>query len=1706
MTQSYRRSAHTFALAAIIFALVWALLPAASPATGQETSEQSDARQASPADLRQETAQTVPVVGVNEFIPGESESGLWIVELVGDALPSHAADNPGLFPSQADNGRLDAQSEPARAYREQLRDAQAQVLQQAAQEIGRAPEVVFTYTAALNGFAIRVDQNEAREIAKLDSVKRVQPDFVRELQTDAGPEFINAVQYDTSSDTPIVQPTIGTLGEGTVAGIIDSGISYENPSFAATVPIEDGGDGYTHTWEEDYFGVCSPDADAEDNLNPPDDICNDKLIGAWNFVPDAEYGARDDDGHGSHTASTTAGNQVLATVSSGEVTRDVTISGVAPRAHIISYNVCGAAFGGGCGSSAITAAIDQAITDGVVDSINYSIGSSSPGSPWNDPDALGFLNARAAGIFVATSAGNDGPGRSTVGSPSGTPWVTTVAASQHNRSYLQDIIVEGGNTYTGKGFTPALETPAEVVYAGNDDLNNPLCLADGFPDDTDFSGQIVICDRGESGRVEKSEIVADLGAVGYVLVNDPGNAASLNSDAFAVPGVHLSNSDGEALQAAVAAGPVTATITETQRVVNDDFADLQASFSSRGENRSVDYLSPDVTAPGVDIIAAKGVATPDNDGSPVEWGFLSGTSMSSPHTAGAGTLLGAAHAEWSPAEVQSALMLTARYEGLVKEDAQTPADPYDYGAGYIDVALADATGLIMDETEEDYLAANPDEDGDPTAVNHASLSNQDCLDSCAWTRTFTPVADASYTITTESDDGLTLTVDQGSVAATVGTDFNLSVTADVGTSPFGEPLFGRVILTPDDPSVSTAHLTVAVIPSAGVVPEEIVIDTRRDAGSVTEEGLRTLAADPLGIQVTGLNGGTEEDFALPVDPTNGDPFDGPEGTVFTTVEVTAETTRLIAEITASESPDLDLFVGAGDTPSGDTLLCVSASGTALEFCELNDPEPGTYWILIQNWDDSSDGAVDAFTLSTALVGGDQGNMTVIPSDPSPALNTPYDLTVAYDLEMEPGRSYFGSIILSSGDTQIGEIPVTVNRFADDVVKTANRERIRPNQTVSYQIEVKGNVGDSDIVYRITDEIPEELTLVPGSVLVDGEPSEEVTVDGDTIIWTPTQPTLEGADGDYVITTSATDEVCAGKAPVPLPDSFLQAGLEGDEIAFSAFPGLDTPFYEEVGSPIIFTDNGHMQVGPVDPIFVYDSMALPDPLITDGLLAMLLQDMEIVFDPGTSRGVKLASFTDGSAWLAEFAGLQLVSEPEERYSFELIGATSVVDAPGEFEYELHFFSVDDVSGPLTIGTQNQDATTANTLVNNSSAEGVIEDGTAVCFDYVGATADPIVLTFDATLNPGARGAITNTAASINTADPYSKIETTSVDVFGPGTGSGTPPPPPGGGTPPPPPGGGTPPPDDGTPGDPDTGPDLTPGTVTRLEGATRIETAVAISQDLFPEDDSADAVMLARADIPFDALSGTPLAKTQNGPVLLTTSEDLHPAALAEIDRVLADGGEIVLLGGTAALSQEVEDALAANYAVTRLAGPSRVETALDVAEFIGDPEAIMVATSENFPDALASGAAAAKEAGVVLLTQEADVHPAVQAYLDDHSETQTYAIGGPAAGAFSDATPLVGTGREDTSVLVAETFFDDPDMIGLARGDEFADALTGGAHAALTGGPVLLTPPDLLHPTVQDYTCAEAQVAGFIFGGSEAISDAVADAFLGAVTGEACPA
>jgi hypothetical protein len=286
-------------------------------------------------------------------------------------------------------------------------------------------------------------------------------------------------------------------------------------------------------------------------------------------------------------------------------------------------------------------------------------------------------------------------------------------------------------------------------------------------------------------------------------------------------------------------------------------------------------------------------------------------------------------------------------------------------------------------------------------------------------------------------------------------------------------------------------------------------------------------------------------------------------------------------------------------------------------------------------------------------------------------------------------------------------------------------------------------------------------------------------------------------------------------------------------------------------------------------------------------------------------------------------------------------------------------------------------------------------------------------------------------------------------------------------------------------------------LTRVAGADRVATSIAAAQAAFPAAGSAQAVVLARADAFPDALSGVPLAAQLHGPLLLTPSSGLTLPVDAEIQRVLATGSTVYVLGGPAALSPAIDAQLRGlGYQVTRVWGSSRFDTAVAIARLLGNPSVVFEADGTNFPDALSAGPAAAITHGAVLLTFGKQSAGPTDAYLAAHPGDIRYAVGGPAAASDPAARPIVGADRYATSTLVAQQFFNAPSAVGVASGMSFPDALSGGPVAALAGGPIVLVPAaGALPTTTQHYLggIASSVLTGWLFGGTAAVTTAIAD-------------
>ncbi len=753
----------------------------------------------------------------------------YIIQLDAPALANFSGNS--LFSAIPRKGqRLDVDTIEAQSYLAHLKNEQDQTLDAISNALGRNVEAVLSFQTAYNGMAVYLAPHELLTVNSTSGIRRIIPDRDYFLTTDAGPTLIGAnnvwgvdgIDNDLIFAGGFEAVVPGNFGAGVVIGTLDSGANFDHPSFA-----EVGGDGYVHTnplGAGNYLGVCD-----SNNIDQYIDTytCNSKLIGGYDFlaglVPGDGVdiaGPEDENGHGSHTASTSGGNMLDDAEILGIT--GIQVSGVAPHANHVIFDVCynNAQGRGACPGASSIASVDQAIADGVVDVINFSI--SGGNSPWNDPVSQAFLNATASGIFVAVSAGNSGPGPGTLGHVE--PWTASSGASTHNRRFSNSLTASGPGAVPkdlvgalaiqGSGPVLVTDMTGTMEYSGNVDAGNVEGCA-AFPANA-FDGLIAVISRGGCGFADKVNNATTAGATGVIVHNNvPGDPIVMGAlEATTIPSVMVTMSVGMSLDAYIDANPgmAMATVDAGTSINLNGQPDSMAGFSSRGPS-PFEYNKPDVTAPGVSILAA----VDDDDvgtGTAAEYGLLQGTSMSSPHTAGSAALLKGINPGWSVPEIKSALMMTAVTDGVTKEDGLTPADPFDRGAGRVRVDIAAQAGLVMDETALNFFAADPANGGDPKTLNVPSITDYACYENCSFQRGFRSVADEPVTYNA-SVEGIPGTVTPSTFTVNPGQFAILTIDLDSTGVNANEYAFGNVLIEPEVSFSTFSASPAAAIPDDG---------------------------------------------------------------------------------------------------------------------------------------------------------------------------------------------------------------------------------------------------------------------------------------------------------------------------------------------------------------------------------------------------------------------------------------------------------------------------------------------------------------------------------------------------------------------------------------------------------------------------------------------------------------------------------------------------------------------------------------------------------------------------------------------------------------------------------------------------------------------------------------------------------------------------
>ncbi|XP_021850451.1 subtilisin-like protease SBT4.4 isoform X1 [Spinacia oleracea] len=628
------------------------------------------------------------------------------------------------------------------------------ILQQVLEDSMAKESLVRSYTKSFNGFAARLTEKESEILKGMKEVVSVFPSKALELQTTRSWDFMGF--------TETVAPRETRAESNLILGVIDSGIWPESPSFN-----DNGFSAPPKKWK----GACK----GGENFT-----CNNKLIGARTFFDSA----RDDIGHGTHTASTAAGRIVDDANFYGLA--EGSARGAVPSARIAAYKVCDTS---DCDEADILSAFDEAIADGV-DLITISIGNTDAADIYSDTIAIGAFHALQNGILTVQSAGNSGNVSGSVTSVA--PWLFSVAASFMDRRILDKVVLGNRrtlignsiNSFTLNGDMFPLVYGKQASTHCSEDL--AVSCSAGCLDKNLVKGKIVVCDSTD-GVIGEGLRAGALGVLARAYVDDV-------SQIQPIPAVLLKPHEFEVLLSYLNSTKAPMANILKSESFNDTSAPVVVSFSSRGPNPiAPDILKPDITAPGVEILAAfspnVSVSEYPNDKRSVKYAVISGTSMSCPHVAGAAVYVKSIHPDWSPSAIKSALMTTAR----PMSSSKNPDAEFAYGSGHLNPVEAVNPGLVYETTEDDYLTflcklgyskeqislisgnksfSCPKKSlSDPNDVNYPSMSasvNAEKSFNIKFRRTVTNVgvANSTYTAKVESGEKMKVTVNPKTLSFT----------------------------------------------------------------------------------------------------------------------------------------------------------------------------------------------------------------------------------------------------------------------------------------------------------------------------------------------------------------------------------------------------------------------------------------------------------------------------------------------------------------------------------------------------------------------------------------------------------------------------------------------------------------------------------------------------------------------------------------------------------------------------------------------------------------------------------------------------------------------------------------------------------------------------------------------------------------------------
>ncbi len=506
----------------------------------------------------------------------------------------------------------------------------------------------------LDGLSVSLPVTRLPQLVRLGFVRKVYPSLRYAATLNQSPSIIGATEFEN---------TTGMRGDGVKIAVVDTGVDWKNPFLDPT------GYAYPPGYPKGDTGGTTPKVIVARTFPGPGSGKAGRKV-----LDPAEF-------HGTHVAGIAAGDSGTSAPAGRDHPAVVGLSGVAPRAYVGSYRVftVPTPIGHVANTPEIVAAFEAAVRDGM-DVINFS-----GGGPQTEPasDALveTVRHVAEAGVVPVIAAGNDRDdyGLGSAGSPGTAPDAISVAAVSNTHVFAQALSVTGGGAalqripFAGAAGSDApaawstvdqaLVDPSSIVGTDGRPVDRLLCGAASNPNGRAstlparaLAGMVVLASRGTCTFAAKAARAQAAGAIGLLLVDNRSGEPNPIPLRLSIPSGMISDLDGQRLRAAMSAsgGRLHFHVSGGIQEITDGRGGVVTSFSSGGPTAFGHDLKPDVSAPGGQILSS---TPPKATGS--TFTVLDGTSMATPHVAGAAALLLQDHPDWTPRQVKSALVSTA---------------------------------------------------------------------------------------------------------------------------------------------------------------------------------------------------------------------------------------------------------------------------------------------------------------------------------------------------------------------------------------------------------------------------------------------------------------------------------------------------------------------------------------------------------------------------------------------------------------------------------------------------------------------------------------------------------------------------------------------------------------------------------------------------------------------------------------------------------------------------------------------------------------------------------------------------------------------------------------------------------------------------------------------------------------------------------------